>query len=261
MGGLLARYPCLTCYCLTQSHHMKSRSGLALVLALLSMSACEKNPLSGGGEGEKGVSTPVAGAAFAKEYEEWKTRAVREFPELGKAGTPMNTLFVARAKQLSEQKADELKYPNWPYLLAVKIKAELPSSSKGEANRGKAGTVMEGIGRVYTVQDLRGMNTLSGAAVVVGRVTKFEEIGMPPGVLSVVLDDALKCEVTMYEVGPGESLAWQRSGSSISLVRQVGRGGGSAPTSSLSMGQVLRVEGVFTQRRGAPVLVGSAKNQ
>jgi hypothetical protein len=235
---------------------MKRRFGLTLVLALLSTSGCEKNPFSG--VEERGGSTPSASAAFAKEYEEWKTRAVNEFPELGKAGTPMNSRFVARAKQLSEQKADELKYPNWPYLLAVKIEAELSASSRGEASKGKSGVVLEGIGKVYTVQDLKGINALSGAALVVGRVTKFDEIGLPPGVLMMVLDDALKCEVTMCDVIPGESLSWQRSGSSISLIRQLGRGG-SATVSSVSMGQVLRVEGVFTQRRGAPVLVGSAK--
>jgi hypothetical protein len=208
---------------------------------------------------ETGVGPPPArGAAFAKEYEDWKSRAVREFPDLGKAGTQLNSLFVARAKQLAERNADELKYPNWPYLLAVKIKAEQAASDKPEPVKNIAVGVLDAIGKVYTVQDLRGMNSLSGAAVVLGRVTKFDESGMPPGVLSVVLDDALRCEVTMYEIGPGDNFVWQRSGSSISLARQMDRGR-TAPVASVSMGQLLRVEGAFAQRRGKPVLVGSIK--
>jgi hypothetical protein len=224
---------------------------LLSLFALLFLNGCEKVPVAGGAE--KVAAPPAPSADFAREYEGWKTRAVQEFPDLGKAGTPMNTRFVAQAKQLSEQNAGEMKYPNWPYLLAVKINAELAASPK-------TGPVVGGLGRVYTIPDLKALSTLPGAAVVMGRVTKFDEIGMPPGVLLVVLDDTLKCEVTMYEIGPGDSLGWQRSGSSISLVRQAGKGG-SAPSASLSMGQVLRVEGVFVQKRGTPVLVGTAKYQ
>ncbi len=228
------------------------------LLAVLFLSGCEKRPEVEDSEKVAAPSTPSA--EFAKEYEVWKTRAVQEFPDLGKAGTPMNTRFVAQAKQLSEQNAGELKYPNWPYLLAVKIKAELAAAAQVATDNARARPAVEGIGKIYTVQELKALGTLPSAAVVTGRVTKFEEIGMPPGVLLVVLDDTLKCEVTMYEVGPGDSLGWQRSGSSISLVRQMSKGAG-ATTASLSMGQVLRVEGVFVQKRGVPVLVGTAKYQ
>jgi hypothetical protein len=74
----------------------------------------------------------------------------------------------------------------------------------------------------------------------------------------VVLDDALKCEVTMCELGSHDHFAWQRSGSSILLVRQLNRAG-LGPAASLSLGQVFRVEGAFVQRSGKPVLVGTAK--
>ncbi len=225
---------------------MRVKPFLIPFFALTFLSGCEKSPVAG-----------TAGADFAAEYEGWKTRAVREFPELGKAGTPMNSRFVARAKQLSEQSAEELKYPNWPYLLAVKISAEMAAAPEGRGGA-KSGPVVGSIGKVYSVEELKGLGAMPGAAVVMGRVTKFDEIGMPPGVLMVVLDDALKCELTMFEVGSIDGLSWLRSGSTISLVRQTGRG--AAPSlASLSMGQVLRVEGVFSQKRGAPVLVGTAR--
>jgi hypothetical protein len=210
----------------------------------LLLCGCEKNFLPG--REERGASPAVSSDAFAKGYEESKARAVAEFPDLGKAGTVMNSRFVARAKQLAEQNADELNDPNWPYLLAVKMRAEL------------SGEGMHGIDRVFSVQDLRAMNTLPSAAVIMGRVTKFDEIGLPMGVLSVVLDDTLKCEVTMCELGSRDHFVWQRNGSSILLVRQLNRAG-LGPAASLSMGQVLRVEGAFVQRGGKPVLVGTVK--
>jgi hypothetical protein len=230
---------------------------LLTVFALPFFGGCDKKTVEAA-LGKAASSEPV-GADFATEYEGWKTRAVREFPDLGKAGTPMNTRFVARAKQLSEQSAEELKYPNWPYLLAVKISAELAAAPEARVNSAKPGQVIASIGKVYTVEELKSLGTtMPGAAVVMGRVTKFDEIGMPPGVLMVVLDDTLKCELTMFEVGSIDGLSWLRSGSTISLVRQTGRGASPA-LASLSMGQVLRVEGAFSQKRGAPVLVGTAR--
>jgi hypothetical protein len=240
---------------------MRSSLRRCYPFVLLFLSSCEKSTVSV--DAQKGASPEAsrspnaadaaAGSTFAKECEGWKARAVQEFPDLGKAGTAMNSRFVERAKQLSGQKSEELKYPNWPYLLAVKINAELAMASKGKVNAGTPGITagVDGVGRVYSVQELKALSVLPGAAVVMGRVTKFDETGLPLGVLMVVLDDALKCELTLFEVVPGDNLAWQRSGSSISLVRQTGRGG-SAPTISISTGQALRVEGAFVQRRGAP---------
>jgi hypothetical protein len=235
---------------------MRRSPFLLTVLALPFLGGCDKKTAEGV-VGKASLPESV-GADFATEYEGWKTRAVREFPDLGKAGTPMNTRFVARAKQLSEQKADELKYPNWPYLLAVKISAEIAAAPDARGGAAKSSALIAPIGKVYSVEELRSLGTMPGAAVVMGRVTKFDEIGMPPGVLMVVLDDSLKCELTMFEVGSIDGLSWLRSGSSISLVRQTGRGASPA-LASLSMGQVLRVEGAFSQKRGAPVLVGTAR--
>jgi len=231
-----------------------------MVLASTLLCGCEKSGMEKeqGTAAETGASPNSSSGAFAQEYEKSKARAVKEFPDLGKAGTPMNSRFVAIANQWKEQNRQELKDPNWPYLLAVKMKAEAVAPPKQEPDKPNTGSVVDGIGRVYSVQDLKVMSTLPSAAVVMGRVTKFDEIGLPMGVLSVVLDDTLKCEVTMYELGPNDNFVWQRNGSTILLVRQQSRGL-LGPAASLSMGQVLRVEGAFLQRSGKPVLVGTAK--
>ena len=263
-------------------HLMSRRLGLLIVSALLSFIGCDRAPLSGSAERE---APPLAASAvFAKEYEGWKTRAVREFPDLGNAGTPMNTRFVERANQLKGQNSRVLQDPKWPYLLAVqvhkelrpvaniferlrdKISAVLPDSVRRLGNasasaptvpRGTAGGGPDKAAKPYTVQELKALTVLPGAAAVVGRVTKIDE-GGSPGMLFVVLDEVLRCELNMLEAGSAEGLVWQRRGSAISLVRQVGRGAAS-PIATISIGQLLGVEGVFVQRRGLPVLVGSAK--
>ena len=235
-----------------------------------------------------GASPPVAGPVFAKEYEGWKTQAVREFPELGKAGTPMNTRFVARANQLKVQNSRELQDPKWPYSLAVQVNEELklqPGGAEGIFGRlwgkisamlpdsvrrlgnasatapavagGSAGGDPYKRAKPFTVQELKALTVLPEAVAAVGRVTKFNE-GDAPGVLFVVLDEALKCELALLKQGSADGLSWQRHGSSISLTRQVDRGG-APPIATISIGQLLGVEGVFVQRRGTPVLVGSVK--
>lgn len=228
----------------------------------LALAGCEKP--QGVSAEQKSPPSVAASESFAREYEDWKARAVREFPELGKAGTPFNARFLEAAKELADGKAEELKYPNWPYLLAVKVNASLAVAPKpGPQSAAKPPVSAPGpgvpeVGRFYTIPELKALGTLPGAAAVIGRVTKFDEIGLPPGVLLVVLDDTLRCELTIVENTAAENLSWQRSGSSISLVRQYAKGA-SVPLVSLSMGQVLRVEGVFAQRRGVPVLVGTAR--
>jgi hypothetical protein len=228
----------------------------------LALAGCEK-PQEVSAE-PKPPASVVASESFAREYEDWKARAVKEFPDLGKAGTPFNTRFLEAAKELADGKGEELKYPNWPYLLAVKVNASLVVAPKpGPQPAAKPPVSAPGpgipeVGRFYTIPELKALGTLPGAAAVIGRVTKFDEIGLPPGVLLVVLDDTLRCELTIVENTAAENLSWQRSGSSISLVRQYVRGA-SVQLVSLSMGQVLRVEGVFAQRRGVPVLVGTAR--
>jgi hypothetical protein len=235
-----------------------------LLLALVCAAGCEKPP----GAVTEEKKQVQSSEGFAKEYEDWKARAVKEFPDLGKTGTVMNTRFLEAAKELSDRNGEELKYPNWPYLLAVKVNSSLAAAPKpGPPVQAASASPVPAsapavrpaeLGRIYTIPELKALGALPSAAVVTGRVTKFDDIGLPPGVLSVVLDDALKCELTMVESSSIDGLVWQRNGSSIALQRQVGRGV-TTNVVTLTMGQVLRVEGVFAQRRGSPVLVGTAK--
>lgn len=60
---------------------------------------------------------------FNSELAHWKQRALAEFPELGKAGSGFNKRFLESYNQLKAADAPELKLPNWPYLLAVKVSA------------------------------------------------------------------------------------------------------------------------------------------
>jgi hypothetical protein len=176
---------------------------------------------------------------------------------LGKAGTPFNTRFVAVANQWKEQKRPELKDPQWPYLLAVKIKSEASVSSQPVPSKVGFDKDVDTLGKVFSVRELRDMNPLPAAVSVMGRVTKFDDTGTETGVLSLVLDGALKCEVSLCEARPRESFVWQRTGNSIQLLSQPVRAGDS-PRASLSVGQELRVDGSFLQRGGKPVLIGKA---
>jgi hypothetical protein len=240
---------------------MKRVSRILLISLSCALVGCDKLQ-----EAFRGVAAQMPESAadkFARECEEWKVRAVKEFPDLGKAGTPMNARFLESAKELSDRNGEELKYPNWPYLLAVKVNSSLTAGAKPVPQPGArpaANAPVPGssqIGKFYTTQELRALGTLPSAVSVLGRVTRVDEIGLPPGVLLVVLDDTLKCELTMVDHTPGESFSWQRSGSIISLVRHSSKG--NVAVASLSMGQVIRVEGVFAQRSGSPVLVGTAR--
>ena len=73
----------------------------------------------------KTLPATTASAHYDPTCEAWKTQAVREFPDLGVAGSRFNSLFLARAKQLQTQGAADLQNPAWPYLLAVQVNREL----------------------------------------------------------------------------------------------------------------------------------------
>lgn len=50
-----------------------------------------------------------------------QARAVKDFPELGIAGSPLNSLFLARVKQLKAESSSALSKPDWPHDLAEEI--------------------------------------------------------------------------------------------------------------------------------------------
>ncbi len=88
------------------------------VLNFLSSLGLSKTP------GEKGKdSEALKVEQFNAEMAHWKQRALGEFPELGRAGSGFNKMFLENYNQLKAADAPELKLPNWPYLLAVKVSA------------------------------------------------------------------------------------------------------------------------------------------
>lgn len=75
--------------------------------------------------GEKEKDKGKAKSSFVVQYEGAQVRAVREFPELGVAGSLFNAEFLARVKAL---KTEDIKYfnnPEWPYDLAKRVQESL----------------------------------------------------------------------------------------------------------------------------------------
>jgi hypothetical protein len=64
---------------------------------------------------------------FSIQYEASQARAVREFPELGVAGSAFNSEFLARVKVLKTEDVRYFNNPNWPYDLAVRVNEILRS--------------------------------------------------------------------------------------------------------------------------------------
>ena len=77
----------------------------------------------------------------AEESARAQARAVKDFPELGVAGSPMNILFLARVKQLKAESSSALNKPDWPQDIAKEIhkartsKIESPISSLEVVNQ------------------------------------------------------------------------------------------------------------------------------
>ncbi|MEI7773482.1 MAG: hypothetical protein WCK17_01775 [Verrucomicrobiota bacterium] len=171
---------------------------------------------------------------FKTAYDASTRKALAEFPELGNANSTLNLAFVARVKTLRERNAEDLKDPNWPYLLATQIARELttakvtsqiPSSlssnknpptddsarqlknnqstSKNEAVttplKGPEGTVNPpSEDAVWTVQQLAQLATLPKRGTAKGTVTKVQkQIAGDPFDVVLVFDNVLTCEINV----------------------------------------------------------------
>jgi ribosomal protein L15 len=85
------------------------------------------NPSGNGKTGGTGSKGRISKTDFDRKYEAAQERAVREFPELGVAGSLFNAEFLARVKAL---KAEDIRYfsnPEWPYDLAKRVQEVLNS--------------------------------------------------------------------------------------------------------------------------------------
>jgi len=65
--------------------------------------------------------TPAAPQTFAEAVNVAQAAAVARYPELGKAGTPFNTRFVAAYRRLRLENPDYFSDANWPLRLADEI--------------------------------------------------------------------------------------------------------------------------------------------
>jgi hypothetical protein len=101
-------------------------------LSSLGLSTASKDK-DKGKDADKDASVAKA-EQFNAELAHWKQRALAEFPELGKAGSGFNKRFLESYEQLKAADAPELKLPNWPYLVAVKVSA-FSESEKAAALR------------------------------------------------------------------------------------------------------------------------------
>ena len=75
----------------------------------------------------------VAQDKFKTAYESWTRKAVAEFPDLGVANSKLNLAFLTRVKEMRERNAEDLKYPNWPYLLATQLNGEFLAAKASAA--------------------------------------------------------------------------------------------------------------------------------
>lgn len=79
------------------------------------------------GTGKKGATASRSGpkSSFDAQYEAAQARAVREFPELGVAGSLFNAEFLARVKALKSEDIRYFNNPEWPYDLAKRVNESL----------------------------------------------------------------------------------------------------------------------------------------
>ena len=80
---------------------------------------------SGGTGKDPGSKGRISKTDFDRKYEAAQQRAVREFPELGVAGSLFNAEFLARVKAIKSEDIRYFSNPEWPYDLAKRIHESL----------------------------------------------------------------------------------------------------------------------------------------
>jgi hypothetical protein len=74
------------------------------------------------------VETPPQPKTYLKEpeAEEAKARAIKEFPELARAGSPLNKEFTARFRRYQQTNPEFFTSPDWPSTLAREAFSAIP---------------------------------------------------------------------------------------------------------------------------------------
>ncbi len=137
--------------------------------------------------------------------------AVRDFPELGVAGSPFNTLFRARVKELKAQSSHYFNNPEWPHKLAEEIHAARSSKMEGTLD---------------SIKLAKQPALYAGRWIKVAGVLTDAKGTTPEGVLKLELEGPLKCELIGASVirdcgldpsTDGWDLRLESKGSSVTL--------------------------------------------
>lgn len=157
-----------------------------LFLTLLGTNACQRNetasdagPTATAGNTGNSAGQSQASAKTQSDLEQSKKNAVSRFPDLGIADSEMNKAFLARVNHLKAMNSKELNNPNWPYLVAVDVNAELDEEKRrkqiAEEDRKRKDRSQKIVVPVLTASEVIEQKTLPLSDIqLVGIVTKIE---------------------------------------------------------------------------------------
>jgi hypothetical protein len=180
-----------------------------LVSTLIWGNACQKNETASdarsdsdaGAVNKKGSAAGLVNSSseIQSGVEQSKKSAVLRFPDLGVAGSEMNTAFLARVNHLKAVNAAELNNSNWPYLTAVEVHEELERAKRAkqfvEEERKRKDRAEKFSLPILTIPELLEKKTLPWTDLaLVGVVTKVESSLSNKQHGSVTLDEKVKCE-------------------------------------------------------------------
>ena len=148
---------------------------------------------------QKAKGDPAEDKDFTARYQAAQARAVQEYPELGVAGSPFNTEFLARVKVLRASEASYFKDPEWPYKLAVELSVKNAPQRRVVPVPGGAAAMVAAPDNITTsvpsLQVLRSPSTYAGRWVpVAGTLVSARGLN-PEGIITLELEGGLKCEV------------------------------------------------------------------
>jgi hypothetical protein len=142
-------------------------------------------------------------AAFAKAVGEAKAKVVVQFPEIAKAGSPLNVEFVALAKAAQAAEDEVTKKADWPLVLAARASENVQRKEKeakaAEEAAMKAKAKAEGL---VTVAELTAnLGEYQGKQVTIsGKVTKASIF--PPSFVFIEIDERVNFNLPVKELLP-----------------------------------------------------------
>ena len=197
---------------------------LFLVATLLGTNACQRNEIASdvGPDSKAGATEKIGNAAghdgpnskIQLDLEQSKKNAVLRFPDLGVAGSEMNTAFLARVNHLKAMNSNELNNSNWPYLVAINVHAELDKLKRlVEEDKKRKDRIEKLSPPTLTSAEVLELKTLPFAEIqLIGIVTKVERSLSNKISGNMIVDDKIKCEF--------EYSAVNNSGNLVEIVKR-----------------------------------------